>query len=214
MSDANTDNVINRYIRPFLRGYSKRDGRAAYFGTDVFVLDRRPCGALGLDVADDGAVLLEVVVGISTPAVTDQRARSLNAGRGSAREPTCLGWADSDVDSRAARLHDDIAANASTERTPIELPAGPSSGHHPLLSARNVPLTSVDVPIGRLLACRDPSWVGGDVLTSNDALDRVGQMFAAASTWTLDDTEQALGATPFLGAQLDDLHHVLTAGAP
>ena len=62
--DANRKNLLNRYVRGFLRGYSKLGVQAQYIGREFISLSRRPCGVLGYELTDEGALVLEAFFGL------------------------------------------------------------------------------------------------------------------------------------------------------
>jgi lipoate-protein ligase A len=62
------DRVLNRNVRPFLAAMRKLGGAAHYFGREALSLDRRPAGLLGWTRASDGAVLIELVLGVERAA--------------------------------------------------------------------------------------------------------------------------------------------------
>jgi hypothetical protein len=68
--DANRRNLLNRYVRGFLRGYSRLGVQAQYVGREFISLGRRPCGVLGYEVTADGALVVEALVGLDAAVLT------------------------------------------------------------------------------------------------------------------------------------------------
>jgi hypothetical protein len=62
--DANRKNLLNRYVRGFLRGYSRLGVQAQYVGREFISLARRPVGLLGYELAPDEALVVELLVGL------------------------------------------------------------------------------------------------------------------------------------------------------
>ena len=67
--DASIRTLLNRNVRPFLRGITAAGAQAFYFGRDWVSVHKRPAMALGTDVAEDGAILVEAIAGLDEPFV-------------------------------------------------------------------------------------------------------------------------------------------------
>lgn len=68
--DATPQNLLNRYVRGFLRGYSKLGVQAQYVGREFISIGRRPCGVLGYELTPEGALALELIVGLDAAVLT------------------------------------------------------------------------------------------------------------------------------------------------
>ena len=62
-ADATNRTLLNRNVRPFLRGFTRAGAMAHYFGREWISLRKRPAALLGFEVTRSGAVLIEVFLG-------------------------------------------------------------------------------------------------------------------------------------------------------
>ncbi len=179
--DATLATLLNRNVRPWLRGFTRSGLAAAYFGRETIAVGHRPAAVLGYEVSPTGAVLLEMIVGwdegIALPAehcAPDERA--LDRWRG--KTPVALG-AGRDPEALLAALVAAVAERAGatvlaatpevTDWTPAEPPDG---------------AVGVVVPIGRVEAARIGEaglWLGGDALVATPWLDALGESLARGS---------------------------------
>ncbi len=168
--DALGATLLNRNVRGFLRGFTAQGVSASYLGREFLAVQGASGAVLGYDVADDGAVLLEVVAGWTHPldvplsqraATTARRAPGI-ALASRTRGQTPEGFARAVAAAVAARsgrsLHD--------EGTLAPHPEPP--WREPVLRG------AVRVPIGVLEAGEvdGAPWFGGDVLASTAWLRR------------------------------------------
>lgn len=194
-ADATLASLLNRNVRPWLRGFTRSGMAAAYFGRDHVAVAHRPAALLGYELSPAGAVLLELIVGWDEPvaippefAAPDERA--LDRWRG--RAPVALGdgrdpWAVLAALGAAVaeRAGEAVTAEAPPGEpwTPAEMPAEASA---------------VAVPIGRVEAARRADgglWLGGDALVATPWLDALADALAHGTAWPTD--EMALdGARP------------------
>ncbi len=73
--DASPRTLLNRNVRPFLRGLTAAGALAHYFGREWVSVRKRPAMLLGFDAAEDGAVLVEAIAGFDEPfALPDELA--------------------------------------------------------------------------------------------------------------------------------------------
>jgi hypothetical protein len=216
MPDATARTLLNRNVRPFLRGLKGGGLAAQYFGREWIAVRHAPAALLGFDVARDGAVLLEVIAGFDAPiaipgALAAPLERAIDRWRGKA--PVAL--ADLAATPRApedlARLAlEAIAAQAGAdfEETSIDL----LDSSQPVVMVSN-PLDPVPpdftlsaperVPIGWIEAAAGPSacaWVGGDVLAPAWVFDAIARSEASGEPPSPD-----LEDAPIEGATLGDL---------
>ncbi len=219
--DATAHNLLNRYVRGFLRGYSKLGLPAQYFGREYFCMGRRPCGLIAYDVTASGALLFEVFAGIDAPALepsdSGERAVSLAEVLGKPDTAQC-----------AATIHQGFAAKWSLE--PIAATLTPE----PPPPQRDAPGEYVRrrVPIGWLEAAasldhesasaslaegerpQPRPWVRvtGDVLCSRAAVEAL-ESRAAAALLAARDVEDSVVAPlaegPLDGASVVDVQAVL-----
>lgn len=63
-ADASPRTLLNRNVRPFLRGLSAAGAMAHYFGREWVSARKRPAMLVGFDATEDGAVLVEAIAGI------------------------------------------------------------------------------------------------------------------------------------------------------
>ncbi len=209
IADATATNFVNRYIRCFLRGYTKTLARATYFGTDVMHINRLPAGVIGLDVSEAGTALLELFVGVDVPAVSAETAIAVSSRSEEARYA---------IDSKLCdplRLGPQITKetlgyfNALSEPFDQADASDPLGDHAPPPGSKVV---CVDVPIGELCGTGSPPWLGGSVLTSNAAMNRVAALIGRED---VDEAavDDALGDAPLIGAQFTDLVAAVTEAA-
>lgn len=213
--DAGARTALNRNVRGFLKGFTRAGAIAHYFGREWISVRHRPAALLGLEVAADGAVLIEVWSSHDTPpalpaalATDDERAidRFLGKVPAALAEVLPAGLAP---EALARVVLEAVALHAASpldegeplidlprERfRPIEDPLDPlPPSHHPAALAR-VPIGWVEAaaPPGAGPGDAAPVWVGGDVLTGRWILDEIGR---GAAPLSLDPTAVALeGAT-------------------
>ena len=208
-ADATGQNLLNRYVRGFLRGYSKLGVQAQYFGREYFCVGRRPCGLIGYDVTASGAVLFEVISGLDAPVLEPS---------GDAPQPP-LALAEvlgkRDPSALADGFHRGFAAKWLLE------PVIDSLDPEALPSQRDTPGEYVRrrVPIGWLEAAasfdHESAFVrlAGDVLCSRASVDALESRAAAAllTGRGVDETVLApLAAGPLDGATVGDVEAVLS----
>ncbi|MGK3990892.1 hypothetical protein WME99_48040 [Sorangium sp. So ce136] len=212
--DATARTLLNRNVRGFLRGFTRAGAPAHYFGREWISLQRRPAALLGVDAAEDGAVLLEVLAGHDAPlaipaelAAPDERAVDRWLGKAPAALSEVLP-ARSSPEALARVVVEEIALRAGlplseggapeleAERfQPITAPDDPAPpGAGPAVLAR-VPIGWIEAAALGVAPAR--AWLGGDVLTARWLLDALGRGADPASLDT--------GAAPLEGADLSDL---------
>ncbi|WP_437510772.1 lipoyl protein ligase domain-containing protein [Sorangium sp. So ce1099] len=213
--DATARTLLNRNVRGFLRGFTRAGAPAHYFGREWISLQRRPAALLGVDAAEDGAVLIEVLAGHDAPlaipaelAAPEERAVDRWLGKAPAALSEVLP-ARSSPEALARAVVEEIALHAG-------LPLSDGGGAPELAAERLQPITAPDdpappgagpavlarVPIGWIEAAAlggapARAWLGGDVLTARWLLDALGRGADPASLDT--------GAAPLEGAGLSDL---------
>lgn len=209
-ADATPRNLLNRYVRGFLRGYSRLGVQAQYFGREYFCLARRPCGLLGYDVAPSGAVLLELFVGLDAPVLEPSDETS--------ERPVALAeaYGRSEPEAFAERIQGGFAAKWQLELLACALEP------EALPSVRDTPGDYVRrrVPIGWLEASAALDGestrvrLAGDVLCSRVDVAAVESRAAAALLAGRDVDESVLAPLaegPLDGAALSDVQAVLRA---
>lgn len=212
--DASPRTLLNRNVRPLLRGLSAAGALAHYFGREVVSVRKRPAVLLGFDVGEDGAVLVEAIAGLEEPfalpaglASEDERAIDRFAGRAPLALAEVLSAGT--TPERVARfVADAFAARASSAVTAVSSLADPlspgalSTDSVDLLPAGAVLLDPVRIPIGWLERAIVPGaglWLGGDVLAPRFALDRLAAVAGAG-----DHTDD-LDALPIDGVSVREI---------
>jgi hypothetical protein len=168
--------LVNRHVRPLLRALTKSGALTHYFGREWISAAHRPVGEVGF--AHDsrtGRAVFEAFVAVTHPFAP--------AGRGSflGKEPGTLASVAGrtfDLHAVAERIALAYAAEADHVRVAgIEV-------DEPVLERWDDPpwAASADEAIGEVAAGLDASGtlrVGGDLLASRDALDRVAYAVSA-----------------------------------
>lgn len=210
VGDTRPETLLNRNVRPFLKGFARAGAAAHYFGREWIAVHHRPGALLGFDVAPSGAVLIEVIAGYDAGIAIPERLaaleeRSVDRWRGKA--PASLltdhpgaappleyaGAVIAGVAERAAQPLDFL--------DPPDLAAPPDLGapdpsrvieaDDPIGPGFEIP-APVRCPIGWLDVAFAPgggaAWVGGDLLAPRHALQAVAR---AASGGAPVDLERA-----------------------
>jgi hypothetical protein len=181
--DATLATLLNRNVRPWLRGFTRSGIPAAYFGREWIAVSHRPAAVLGYDFSPSGAVLLEMIAGWDDPvALPPEHAapeeRALDRWR--SREPLALGGGGRDPMAVLGALAASVAERAGATVTAeiaeegALLPDGPDGE-----------AAGVAVPIGRVEAARagDGLWLGGDALVATPWLDALARALSTGGAW-------------------------------
>jgi hypothetical protein len=219
--DATARTLLNRNVRPLLKGFSRAGVAAHYFGRDFLTLRQRPAALLGFDVAPSGAVLLEVFAGYDEPMAVpdalvshDERALDRWTGKRPASLAEILPGAHPGDIARAvlAGFADRVGISPeAVSLAPGELdpsPFQPITDANDPLPAGLRPGPAVPVPIGWVEAAVEPAtgdrpprvWLGGDILAPRWALERIGERALGSALGS-----PPLGDIPLEGATLSDL---------
>lgn len=196
--DATFRTLLNRNVRPFLKGFAAARASAHYFGREWISIHKQPGALLAFDVTADGLVLIEAFAGFDEPfslppelASDDER----SLARFGEHTPIALAAAlpaETSPDTVARCLLDAIAARATTHVTlhaPPLLFAPPGSFAVDLAATEPVPSRALlgapaHIPIGWLERALLPAdaaarlWLGGDVLAPRFFLDRIADVAA------------------------------------
>lgn len=180
--DATLPTLLNRNVRPWLRGFTRSGMAAAYFGREWVAVSHRPAAVLGYDLSPSGSVLLEMIAGWDEPvALPAEHAapeeRALDRWR--SREPVALGGGRDPMavlSALAASVAERAGATVGGEiedegaLLPDE-PEGEAAG--------------VAVPIGRVEAVRtgEGLWLGGDALVATPWLDALAAALDGGGAW-------------------------------
>lgn len=191
-ADAMGSTLLNRNVRGFLRGFTAQGVSASYLGREFLAVQGAVGAVLGYDIADNGAVLLEVVAGWTHPLDVPAAERASTAPH---RAPGVALASRSRVSAPgdfARAVAESVAARSGRslhpEGTLAALPTDP--WREPLVQG------SVRVPIGLLEAgvVDGAPWFGGDLLASTSWLRRAEA--AVAKGEALPDDAVMHGALP------------------
>jgi lipoate-protein ligase A len=179
--DCTPQKILNRYVRPLLKGITKTSILAAYFGRDWVSAGNRPCAyvAFAHDASSQRTVF-EAFVGVRTTFAISKRASFMD------KEPATLEEiAQKSIDpERVAEAIEHAYGNAwdtGIEKRAIEDDASE-------LAISSEPwLEHVDEPIGTIFA--DRNSIGGELMASHDAVQRVNDALARTN-----DDLAAIGA--------------------
>lgn len=181
-SDATLATLLNRNVRPWLRGFTRSGISAAYFGREWIAVAHRPAAVLGYDLSPSGAVLLEMIAGWDDPvalpaehAAADERALD----RWRSKEPVALGVGRDPMAVLGA------LAAAVAERAGATVTEELADEGAPTAEAPEGESASVTVPIGRVEAVSAASglWLGGDALVATPWLDALAAALSRAEAW-------------------------------
>lgn len=183
-SDATLATLLNRNVRPWLRGMTRSGMAAAYFGREWVAVGHRPAAVLGYELSPAGALLVEMIVGWDEPvglpeAVATEAERTMDRWRGKApvavgegRDATAvLGALAAAVAERAGAV---VMAEEPVADGPWVVMEGPGE------------VVGVEVPIGRVEAGRAADgglWLGGDALVATPWLEALAAALAAGTEW-------------------------------
>jgi hypothetical protein len=205
-ADASSRTLLNRNLRAILRGYTVAGVPLRYFGTEVLALLGHPVAIVGYEQVASGAVLVEVLLGISTacvvrPALPRQAPRSLSAVMGR----------ELDAKELLARVVSGMVERLELETCDVALP--PES-----VAAAPLPWGSgagVSIPLGVVEAVTSPrARITGDLLVGSAALGQVEALAQAALDADEPFTEtllEPLRGAPLDGARPADLLRALSA---
>lgn len=189
--DAKPRTLLNRNLRALLRGYAAASVPLRYFGTEVLALLGHPVALVGYDVSEQGAVLIEVLLGLQQPCVVRPALRreppaALFPLLGAAPEPSAL----------LARVVAGVVERLGIATRDVSGALVPSA-LPPLDDFGEEAVSEVSVPLGVVEAARSPrARISGDLLVSTAALSRLER---AVDTGGLSEATLA----SFDGAALD-----------
>jgi hypothetical protein len=194
-ADASPRTLLNRNLRPLLRGYAAAGVPLRYFGTEVLALLGQPVALVGYDQTSHGAVLIEVLVGLEAPCVVRPALK---------REPPAALYSALRSEPPPFELLE-RAVRGLVERLGVQsfdlAPSLPPAAAVVRPAARTAPV-SVDVPLGVVEATAPPELeLGGDLLVSSAALAEV-EARARAALGAGQPCSEAL-VEPLLRAPLD-----------
>src|SRR5262249_45622126 len=66
-ADATAATILNRNVRPFLRGFGRAGLVAHYFGREWIAVHQRPAALLGFETTFAGALVIELLVAFDSP---------------------------------------------------------------------------------------------------------------------------------------------------
>lgn len=191
MPDATPRTLLNRNVRGFLKGFSRAGALAHYFGREWLSVRHRPAAVLGVDVARDGAVLLEVWAGYDAPtaipaelAAPEERSIDRWLGKSPAALVEVLP-AELGLEDLARVVMDNVALHATLPGVEAEVPPALESIAFQPIDGPADPLPPgagaavlARVPVGWIEAAALSGggvWLGGDLLTARWLLDDLGR---------------------------------------
>ncbi len=210
--DASPRTLLNRNVRPFLRGLTRAGGAPAhYFGREWISVRKRPAALLGFEVSPGGAVLIEVIAGLDAPiavpeVLTTAGERAVDRWLGKA--PAALGEVmGGDAVTIARVVMETVALGSPALLREVPDPPGtllaPPSADAPMPRGF-VAGPATAVPIGWLDTGIDPAtgevWLGGDALAAS-------YVYVAVARGDLPSGEAVEVALE--GASLADLHEAV-----
>lgn len=218
--DATPRTLLNRNIRPFLKGFARAGLITHYFGRDFLAMRQRPGALIGFDVSSSGAVLIELFVGYDEPAtlpdaVASHDERALE--RWKVKRPTSLaemlvGARPMDIANAVLEGFAERAGEAATSSTlepdaldtrpfrPITSPLDPVPEDLSLGAPVVVPIGWVEAAVEATTNPTRRVWLGGDMLAPRFALQRIAERAGGLPTEDFDPE-----ALPLEGATLADL---------
>ncbi len=198
------DKLLNRLVRPLLRGMTKAGATARYFGRDWVSVDHRPAALVAF--AHDsrtGAVVFEAFVAAKSPFAVASRASFMG------KEPLVL-------EKTPRAIADAVAAEYATLGDPAVptigflLASAPDAG-----VADDPPWTATrEEAVGLLHAGRDRDGklrLGGELMASHDAVARLEDRAARGDDLgaAVDETLAAPGVALFGVRSLTNVRDVL-----
>lgn len=199
-ADASSRTLLNRNLRAVLRGYTAAGVPLRYFGTEVLALLGHPVALVGYDQNANGAVLIEVLIGLEKPCVVrpalkrEAPAALRSIVRSDEAPRDFLGRAVAGIVERLNLTALDVAAQLSS--VAVE-PRGAAAA-----AEDSAAPASVTIPLGVVEAVTAPRVrLHGDLLVSTAALSRTAEL-AQAALETGHAIDEAVLA-PLQGAPLD-----------
>jgi hypothetical protein len=199
--DASARTLLNRNLRALLRGYTAAGVPLRYFGTEVLAILGRPVALVGYEQAESGAVLIEVLIGLSAacvvrPALKREPPAALYEVLRSEPAPhDLLRRAVSGIVERLAASTEEVQPTLGNSLTTTVFEGTPSA---------------VAVPLGVVEAVVAPRVrFSGDLLVGTAALRRVEQLAERAGAALSDEVLLPLQGYPLDGARPADLLQAL-----
>jgi hypothetical protein len=198
-SDASARTLLNRNLRPLLRGYAAAGVPFRYFGTEVLAVLGHPVALVGYDQTAAGGVLIEVLIGLENPCVVrpalkrEQPAALYPLLRRSPPAHELLLASLAGIVDRLGAAAIDVAAS---------LPPASETANCQLPTANSAALATVAIPLGVVEAVLAPAVrITGDLLVGSAALRRFEESAAEALSRGETPTSELL--TAFDGAPVD-----------
>ncbi len=182
-ADTTLGTLLNRNVRPWLRGMTRSGIAAAYFGREWVAVKHRPAAMLGYELSPSGALLMEMIVGwdeaIGLPAeMATEAERGIDRWRG--KTPVAVG------EGRDATVVLGALMAAVAERAGAVEMADEPAGEAWVATEGPREVVGVEVPIGRVEAGRVAGgglWLGGDALVATPWLEALAAALAAGTEW-------------------------------
>jgi hypothetical protein len=223
-ADGTLDNLLNRNVRGFLRGYALAGFPAQYLGRETLAVQRRPVGVLGTNVLEDGAAVIELVIGVNEPAVPRTARVASLRGRGlPAAEPVALAAVDAaraptaradaglngpaafdgpvGIERLAALVQEGFLRKFECRAAPLALPETQEPARVPDVDDGRFEgvAASCEVPLGVLEVVRAPVVrVYGDFLGSDAWVSKVEQRMEEALRAGVVDASRVFDGLPRL----------------
>jgi lipoate-protein ligase A len=179
--DCTPQKILNRYVRPLLKGITKTSILAAYFGRDWVSAGHRPCAYVAFaHDATSQRTIFEAFVAVRTGFALSKRASFLDKEPATLEEITQKSIEPERVAEAIEHAYG-TAWDIGIEKRPID--DAPSA----LGISSDRWLAHVDEPIGTIRA--DRNSIGGELMASHDAVQRVNDALART-----EDDPAAIGA--------------------
>lgn len=214
VDDATNRTLLNRNVRPFLKGFTKAGVAAHYFGREWISIRKQPAALLGYEVTRTGAVLIEVFLGFDEPLLlprklgtSEENAVDRSPGKTvvSLREVCPEAQLETFANKAIATIVDLVGTGLVEFDPTIDVEAARDVSARDPVPEGLILQPLCRVPIGYLESAVHPDdpkrrWLGGDVL---------------APTWVYDDValgkgSAELGDVSIDGASVVDLVNSLT----
>lgn len=222
LTPCDAGRLINRYVRPLLRALTKSGALAHYFGRDWVSVAHRPVAQVGFaHDSGTGRATFEAFVAVAHPFAPSGRASFRNTEPGTLASVT---GGDYDLCTLGVGIARSYAKAFERGLRDVPVVVAEEQGSDDGVRLEPPWAASANEAIGEVAAGRDADGVfrlGGDLVASRDALDRVARRVAAlshvddAAVGLIVDEELTSPAMGLLGVQnLDSIRRVIVEAWP